>query len=74
MNMDILKASAIAGGSIGFATGFLNKGQKLEEDGASTFNQITGSLGQGVISGAVGVGAGIGISSTATALKGILKR
>lgn len=74
MNADILKASAIAGGSIGFAAGFMNRGERLEESGASTFGQVGGGVAHGLITGAVGIGAGIGISSTAAALKAILRR
>ena len=73
-NIDILKASAIAGGSIGFAGGFLNSSQRLEENGNSPLGQVIGGLGTGLLTGAAGVGIGIGASSTAAALKGILKR
>lgn len=74
MNKDILKASAIAGGSLGFAARFLTKGEELEDDGDSTFHQVTGGLGKGVISGATGVGIGAGTTGTIMALRGILKR
>lgn len=74
INKDVLKAGAIAGGSLGFAAGFMTDGEKLEDSGASTFQQFTGGLGGGLKTGVIGVGAGVGISGTAAALKAILKK
>lgn len=74
MNKDILKASTIAGGGLGFAAGFLSKGEELENSGDSTFHQLTGGLGKGVVSGAAGVGIGAGSAGTIMALSRILKK
>ena len=65
-------ASAIAGGGIGTAAGFMTKGEELENRGASEFKQLTGSLSGGFSGGIVGAGIGVGVSGTAVALKKIL--
>ena len=67
-------AATIAGSSIGFATGIMRKGEQLENQGATLGQQFGGSLVGGVTSGLTGAGIGLGVSSTAVALKSILKK
>lgn len=67
-------AAGIAGASTGGALGFMNKGEELENQGATFGQQLSGSLGGGLKSGIVGGGIGLGISGTAVALKTILKK
>ena len=67
-------AAGIAGGTIGGAYGFMTKGEKLEEQGASEWNQFTGAFASGVMKGVGGTGIGMGVSGTAIALKHILKK
>lgn len=65
-------AAGIAGAGIGTATGFMTKGEKLENQGASTFQQFTGSTVGGLSGGLIGTGIGVGVGGTAVALKKIL--
>lgn len=65
-------AAGIAGAGIGTATGFMTKGERLEEQGASIGQQFGGSLVGGLGGGLVGTGIGVGVSGTAVALKNIL--
>lgn len=72
LNSPAMTAGLIAGGGIGFAQGFMTKGEELEDNGASGFKQFTGSTGQGIMHGVAGVGIGAGTVGTAMALKRIL--
>ena len=65
-------AAGIAGGGLGTVYGLMSKGERLESQGATDFQQITGSIGGGISGGIVGVGVGAGVSGTAMALKHIL--
>ena len=65
-------AASIAGGGIGLAGGTMVKGQKLEEQGASEFDQLVKPLGTGITTGLIGAGIGAGVSGTAVALKKVL--
>lgn len=67
-----LIAAGIAGGSIGTAAGFMTKGEELENQGASGWQQVKGSTIGGVQRGIVGTGIGVGVAGTAIALKKIL--
>lgn len=65
-------AATIAGGGIGTVTGFMTQGEKLEEQGATGMQQLTGSVGSGLKDGVIGAGIGVGASSTVYALKKVL--
>ena len=75
MNVNIppaVIAAGIAGGGLGTAYGFMSKGERLESQGATDFQQVTGSITGGISGGVVGIGIGAGISGTTMALKHIL--
>lgn len=74
MNSNIIKAGMIAGGSLGFAGGFMTRGQQLEEQGVSDFKQVSGGIANGLLTGVAGVGVGAGATTTAMALRGLLKK
>jgi hypothetical protein len=67
-------AAGIAGGGIGTATGFLVRGENLENQGATTGQQFGGSLIGGLSGGLIGGGVGLGVSGTTMALKKVLKK
>lgn len=67
-------AAMIAGGGIGTAAGFMTAGERLEEQGAPVSKQLTGGVGNGIKDGIIGTGIGAGVSSTALALKSILRK
>ena len=62
----------IAGSGIGVAAGFMTKGEELENQGASGWQQLSGSTVSGFTHGMAGAGIGAGVSGTAIALKKIL--
>ena len=75
MNIDpAIIAASIAGGGIGLAGGAMVKGQRLEEQGASEFDQFTKPLGTGITTGLIGAGVGAGVSGTALALRKVLRK
>lgn len=67
-------AAMIAGGGIGTTAGFMTAGERLEEQGAPVSKQLTGGVGNGIKDGIIGTGIGAGVSSTALALKSILRK
>lgn len=67
-------AASIAGAGIGTATGFMVKGEKLENQGASINQQLGGSLVGGLEGALIGTGIGAGVSGTAVALRSILRK
>ena len=67
-------AAGIAGAGIGVATGFMTKGEELENQGATIMQQFGGSVVGGLGGGLAGAGIGLGVSVTAVALKHILKK
>lgn len=67
-------AAMIAGGGIGTAAGFMTAGERLEEQGTPVSKQLTGGVGNGIKDGIIGTGIGAGVSSTALALKSILRK
>ena len=67
-----LIAAGIAGGSIGTGIGFLTKGEELEEQGATYWQQFTGAIGGGIKTGIGGTAIGVGSAGTIMALKKIL--
>ena len=67
-----LIASTIAGSGIGIANGFMTKGEELENQGASGWQQLSGSTVSGFTHGMAGAGIGVGVSGAMIALKKIL--
>jgi hypothetical protein len=67
-----LIAASIAGGGIGVAAGVMNKGEQLENYGASDGRVIMGSITGGITYGLAGAGIGIGTAGTVMALRKIL--
>lgn len=67
-----LIAAGIAGGGIGTGVGFLSEGERLEKQGATGWEQFTGSIGDGIVGGLGGTAIGVGSASTVMALKKIL--
>lgn len=67
-------AATIAGASIGTASGFMVKGEQLEEQGAGELKQLTGSIGQGVQSGLIGTGIGLGAGEVVNALSSLMRK
>lgn len=67
-------AAGIAGAGIGVAAGFMNKGEQLENQGATSMQQLGGGIAGGLGGGIAGAGIGLGVSGTAVALKHILKK
>ena len=74
MNHPGIVAASIAGGGIGIATGFMSKGEELENNGTSGLKQFTGSTIGGLSGGVVGTGIGLGVGGTALALRKILRK
>lgn len=75
MNFNIspaIIAATVAGSGIGTATGFMTKGEQVEDQGISTFSQIKEASLSGISGGFIGAGIGLGVSGTAIALKKIL--
>lgn len=67
-------AATIAGGGIGTAAGFMTKGERAEEAGASNLQQLGQSTIGGLSGGIVGTGIGAGIGGTAVALSNLMRR